>query len=157
MRKKIILLTILLLVAFTATALAAKLSFKADRQYFDFSTGLHVLSGNVQIEIGTRTITAGEARVNLATMEVWASGGITVTQNDLYFTGDTVYVYAKDSAEISGGVVLTRDDLKISADSVDYNWRTKTAVFKGNVQVSQNGTVWSAATVTYNVKTNSIL
>ena len=96
--------------------------------------------------------------VNPATFEVWGSGGITVTQDDIYFTGDSVYVYGvKDRAKIDGGVNLSRNGLTISADSVDFNWRTRIAVFNGNVQVSQDGGNWSANSVSYNVDSNSFL
>lgn len=154
---KIIIATMFITLMLTATAFAAKPVINADRTYFDISSGQYVLNGNVHIEVGHRLITAGQARVNMATLEVWAEGGVTVTQDDIYFAGDSVYVYAKDHAQINGGVSLTRSGLKIMADSVDYNWRSKIATFSGGVQVEQNGNSWTANSLTYNVTSNSFL
>lgn len=155
---RIILSTLLVLILLTGMASAAKPVVNADRTYFDINTGLYVLNGNVYIEAGSRVITAGQARVNPATFEVWGGGGITVSQDDIYFTGDSVYVYGtKDRASITGGVNLSRSGLSIAADSVDFNWRTRVAVFSGNVQVSQGGSNWSAESVSYNVDSNSFL
>lgn len=157
MRSRILVSTILVLILLTGVALA-KPVVNADRTYFDINTGLYVLNGNVRIEVSNRVVTAGQAKVNPATLEVWGSGGITVTQDDIYFTGDSVYVYGiKDRAKIDGGVNLSRNGLTITADSVDFNWRTRIAVFNGNVQVSQDGGNWSANSASYNVDSNNFL
>lgn len=155
---RLFLSTLLLFILLTGTASAAKPVITADRTYFDINTGLYVLNGNVYIEIKNRTITAGQAKVNPVTLEVWGSGGITVKQRDIYFTGDSVYVYGtKDHAKIDGGVSLSRDNLSISAESVDFNWRTRVAVFTGNVRVTEGGTNWTADSVSYNVDQNCFL
>ncbi len=158
MRYKIFLSTLLVLFLFTGISAAAKPSVTADRTYFDINTGLYVLNGNVNIVVGNRVITAGQAKVNPATLEVWATGGITVTQEDIYFTGNSVYVYGtKDKATIDGGVKFSRDGLAIAADNAEFNWRSKIAVFTGNVRVNQNGNNWSADSASYNVNSNSFL
>ena len=158
MRTKIFLSTLLILVLFTGLAAAAKPVVTADRTYFDINTGLYVLNGNVHIEIKNRIITAGQAKVNPVSLEVWGSDGITVTEDDVNFTGDSVYVYGtKDKAKIDGGVNLSRNGLSITADTVEFNWRTKIAVFNGNVNVAQDGSYWSADSVSYNVKLNYFL
>lgn len=157
MRTKIFLSTILILMLFTGLA-AAKPLVTADSTYFDFNTGLYVLKGNVRIEVKDRVITAGQAKVSPSSLEVWGSGGITVTQGDIHFTGDSVYVYGtKDKAKIDGGVNLSRNGLSITADTVEFNWRTKVAVFNGNVKITQNGNNWSANSASYNVKLNCFL
>ncbi|VBB06071.1 Hypothetical protein LUCI_1286 [Lucifera butyrica] len=158
MKRRIFLLVIFLLVLLTTTGFAAKPVIRADNTYFDINTGLYVLNGNVYIQVNNRIITAGQAKVNVAGLEVWGSGGVTVTQDDINFTGDSVYVYgAQDQAKIDGGVKLTRTGLTITADQVDFNWQNKIAVFSGHVQVSQNGNAYSADSVNYNVATNTIL
>ncbi len=160
MKIKIILVALLALFLLTGSVWAApaKPIIKADKTYFDVNTGLYVLRGNVYIEVKNRIITAGMARVSVASLEVWGSGGVTVTQGDIYFTGDSVYVYGmQDRAKIDGGVTFTRTGLTVTADSAEFNWRSKIGVFTGNVKVTQGDTSWAADRVTYNVDTNAIV
>lgn len=149
---------LLVLLLITGTAFAAKPVVTADHTYFDVNTGLYVLKGNVYIEVRNRVITAGQAKVNLATLEVWGAGGITVNQDDIYFTGDSVYVYGtKNRAKIDGGVNFSRTGLAITADKVDFSWDTRVASFTGNVHVSQGANEWTADSVSYNVGSNSFM
>lgn len=149
---------LLVLLLITGTAFAAKPVVTADHTYFDVNTGLYVLKGNVYIEVRNRVITAGQAKVNLATLEVWGAGGITVNQDDIYFTGDSVYVYGtKNRAKIDGGVTFSRTGLAITADKVDFSWDTRVASFNGNVHVSQGANEWTADSVSYNVGSNSFM
>lgn len=158
MKTKILTLTLLIMMLFTVTALAAKPIIKADQQYFDINTGLYILNGNVYIEVKNRIITAGQAKVNLSSLEIWGSDGITVSQDDIFFTGDSVYVYgSQNRAAIEGNINFSRTNIKITADRVDYNWRDKNAVFIGNVRVVQNDNSFTADTITYNIVTNTIL
>jgi lipopolysaccharide export system protein LptA len=141
-----------------ANAAPAKPVIKADKTYFDINTGLYVLKGNVHIEARGRVITAGTARVSIASLEVWGSEGVTVTQGDIYFTGDSVYVYGmKDRAKIDGGVTFTRTGLTVTADQAEFNWRSKIGVFTGNVRVTRDNNTWTADKLTYNVDTNTIV
>ncbi|MDF2876645.1 MAG: lptD 1 [Sporomusa sp.] len=155
---KIFLSTFLIFILLTGIASAAKPIITADRTYFDINSGLYILNGNVYIEVRDRVITAGQARVNPTTLEVWGTGGITVNQRDIAFTGDSVYVYgSKAQAKIDGGVNLSRPGLSISADNADFNWRTRVAVFNGNVRISQGSNNWTADCISYNVDSNSFL
>jgi len=152
----------ILLVAFcmlASTAFAgAKPVIRADQTYFDINTGLYILKGNVYIEVGNRVITAGMARVSMGSLEVWGSGGVKVTQGDITFTGDSVYVYGtKDEAKIDGGVSFSRTGLSIRANQAEFNWNSKIAEFTGNVNINQNGRSWSTDNLHYNVTTNSIV
>lgn len=157
MKTKVLLLSALLLLLLTATV-AAKPVITADSTYFDINSGHYVLNGNVRVEVGSRIITAGNARVSLTSREVWGYDGITVTQDDIYFTGDSVYVEGgRRSAQIDGSVNFSRSDLQISANQATYNWKTKLATFNGNVRVTQNGSTWTADSVEYNINTNTIL
>jgi lipopolysaccharide export system protein LptA len=160
MKPKILLATLLalFLLAGTVCAAPAKPVIKADKTYFDINTGLYVLRGNVYIGVGNRIITAGMARVSVSSLEVWGTGGITVTQGDICFTGQDVYVFGmQDQAKIDGGVSFTRTGLTITADRAEFNWRSKLGVFSGNVKVSQHDNTWTADRVTYNIETNEIV
>jgi len=158
MKTKILTLTLLIFLLFTATVMAAKPVIRADQQYLDINTGLYMLNGNVYIEVNNRIITAGQAKVSLPTLEVWGSGGIAVTQGDIYFTGDSVYVHgSNDQATIEGNINFSRTNIKITADRVDYNWRDKNALFSGNVHVVQNNNHFTADSIKYNLATNTIL
>jgi lipopolysaccharide export system protein LptA len=159
MYKKVLLLFILFscLLACSAGSAAAKPVITADTTYYDTDTGLYLLKGNVRIEAGSRVITAGQAKVSLSPLEVWGSDGITLTQDNIYLTAGSVYVYgARNKAVLSGGVTLTQPHITITADTADFNWRTKLGTFTGNVQVTQGNDTWSAASVTYNIKTGTL-
>ena len=158
MKTRILTFSLLIFLLFTATAMAAKPIIKADQQYLDINTGLYMLNGNVYIEAKNRIITAGQAKVSLSSLEVWGSDGITVTQGDIYFTGDSVYVHGNsDSATINGNTIFTRGSTKITADRVDYNWRDKNAVFSGNVRSLQNDNYVTTDSIRYNIETNTVL
>ena len=59
---------------------------------------------------------------------------------------------------IEGGADFQRPDLQITANTVDYNWKTKIAEFKGNVKVVQAGQVpVGADLVKYNVETKEFV
>jgi len=146
-----------LLLLMTTSALAKPI-ITSDTNYFDINTGQYVLKGNVYIETGSRVITAGQAKVDITSMEVWAQDGVTVRQDNLTFHGQNVYVAgANKTASITGGVDLSRDTLSITADSVKYNWDTKIAEFNGNVNVSNDGTSYTTDYVSYDMANNKIL
>jgi lipopolysaccharide assembly outer membrane protein LptD (OstA) len=156
MKAKIFILTLLVIIVFTTTALAAAPIIRADQQYFDINTGLYVLNGNVYIEVKNRIITAGQAKVSMGSLEVWGSGGITVNQDDISFSGDSVYVYgSQDRATVEGNVTFSRTNLKVTANRVNFNWREKNATFSGNVQIAQNGNSSSTDSIRYNVESNT--
>jgi len=155
MRYKIFIITLFIASFFTATVFAAMPVVKADKQYYDVNTGLQVLAGNVTISYKDRSVTAGTAKTNMS--EVWASGGISYSDKDIYLTGSTVYVSSPDrTAYIDGTVNFNRASLKIIADHVEYNWKTKTATFSGNVQVFQTQNFYKTECLTYNVKADML-
>ncbi len=160
MKNKLLVLTLLAfcLLAGLAAAAPAKPIIKADKTYFDVNTGYYVLKGNVYIEARGRVITAGMARVSIASLEVWGSGGVTVTQDDIVFTGDSVYVYGmQDRAVIDGGISFKRTGLTITADKADFNWKSRLGTFTGNVSVTQGDNSWGTDKLEYNVDTNTII
>lgn len=156
MKIKTLISCLLMVMLLAVPSFAAMPSIHADHQYFDISTGLHTLSGNVSIAHNGRTITAGEAKTNL--LEVWASGGITLVQDDIYFTGSDLYAsFTQNQVQITGGVNFSRSGLTITANQGDFNWKSKVAVFSGNVAVTQNGNTWTADSVSYHVIDNTFL
>jgi lipopolysaccharide export system protein LptA len=159
MKHKVLFSLVLLLFAFLGmtTIVAAKPIIKADTTYYDVNTGLYMLTGNVHIEVANRTITAGQAKVSLDSLEVWGSGDITLTQDNFYLTASSVHVYGtQNKAVLDGGVTFKQPNLTIVADKADFNWRTKLGSFNGNVQITQGDRTWSAESATYNVETNML-
>lgn len=158
MKRFLAILLLLFVMLPSATALAAKPIIRSDQQYLDPTTGLYVLKGNVYIETGSRVITAGEAQVDMVGMEVYGTGGITLKQDDINFSGNSVYVYGtKNQADISGKVHFERTGLTIDADQVTFNWKTKRAVFTGNVSVRQGDAVTTTDRTVYHVIDNVFL
>jgi lipopolysaccharide export system protein LptA len=160
MYRNVLLLFILffyLLACSAGPAAAAKPVITADTTYYDTDTGLYLLKGNVRIEVGSRVITAGQAKVSLSSLEVWGSDGITLTQDDIVLTAGSVYVYGtQNKAVLGGGVTLSQPHIAITADTADFKWLTKLGTFTGNVQVTQGSDTWSAASVIYNIKTGTL-
>ena len=156
--KRFLAVLLLLLMLPSVTALAAKPIIRADQQYMDPTTGLYVLKGNVYIEANSRVITAGEAQVDMLGMEVYGTGGITLKQDDINFSGNSVYVYGtKSQADISGKVHFERTGLTIDADQVTFSWKTKRAVFTGNVSIRQGDAVTTTDRTVYHVIDNVFL
>jgi lipopolysaccharide assembly outer membrane protein LptD (OstA) len=156
-----IILVTLLMIALTSTSFAAVNNkyFRADKQYFDVETGQYIISGNIVINVENGYIAGDKAQVKLSTLEFWGTGGWLLKQYDVTFRGDSAYVvFGKDVAMIEGGADFQRTDLQITADAVDYNWKTKIALFKGNVKIIQPGLApVQSDTAKYNVETKEFL
>ncbi|MBP2666261.1 MAG: lptD 1 [Firmicutes bacterium] len=161
--KKIVIsiLMAILLMSFLSTSFAAVNNkyFRADKQYYDVETGQYVISGNIMINVENGLIAGEKAQVKLSTLEFWGTGGWMLKQYDVTFKGDSAYVvFGKDVAMIEGGADFQRSDLQITSDKVDYNWKTKIAVFKGNVKVIQPGLIpVGYDLVKYNVETKEFI
>ena len=158
---RIMLVALLVLLAFASTSFAAVNNkyFRADKQYFDIETGQYVVSGNIVINVENGFIAGEKAQVKLSTLEFWGTGGWLLKQYDVTFKGESAYVvFGKDIAMIEGGADFQRTGLQITSDKVDYNWKSKVAVFKGNVKVIQPGlTVVSSGSIKYNVETKEFV
>lgn len=132
--KKLILILLLLLV-FPLSCLA-KPVIKCDRQTFDPITLTYCLEGNVSVDTGKRLITANKAKVELYSLEVYAEGEITLTQDNIVFTGDAVHVTGSDkTAVVTGNVNFAENGVNIKADRGSFNWGTKDALFEGKVRI----------------------
>ena len=158
---RIMLVVMLVLLALASTSFAAVNNkyFRADKQYFDIETGQYVVSGNIVINVENGFIAGEKAQVKLSTLEFWGTGGWLLKQYDVIFKGELVYVvFGKDIAMIEGGADFQRTGLQITSDKVDYNWKSKVAVFKGNVKVIQPGlAVVSSDSIKYNVETKEFV
>lgn len=158
LRKFHFLLPILTLLLLLPASVFAKPVISSDSNYFDINTGRYILDGNVYVKTGDREIRAEHAQVSIVSLEVWGQGGVTVTQGDILFTGDTVYVSGRNkSATISGGIDFERTALSIKAESVVFNWGTKIAEFSGNISVNDHGNAYTADTLRYDIRANQIL
>ena len=158
---RIALVVALVLLSFASTSFAAVNNkyFRADKQYFDIETGQYVISGNIVINVENGVIAGEKALVKLSTLEFWGTGGWLLKQYDVIFKGASAYVvFGKDIAMIEGGADFQRTDLHITADKVDYNWKSKVAVFNGNVKVIQPGLPGvSSDSIKYNVETKEFV
>ena len=158
---RILLLTALLILCISSTSFAAVNNkfFRADKQTFDPETGLYTITGNIVINVGSGTIIGDRAQVKLSTLEFFGTGGWLLKQEGVAFRGERVYVvFNKSVAMIEGGGDFQRDNLRIIADKVDYNWKTKVAVFKGNVKVIASGApTLSSDSVKFNVAKNEFV
>ncbi|MDR3564159.1 MAG: LptA/OstA family protein [Negativicutes bacterium] len=157
MKGKVVLLFIVMLTCLSfAAAVQAAPVIKSDSSSFDVTQGMYILKGNVSVEVGNRLITAGEARVKVLSLEVWGEGGITLTQGDIIFTGDSVYVNGlKDTALIKKNITFKRGDTNITADEAEFNWRTKQGVFRNNVIIDDGGKHIETNSLVYNVAENT--
>lgn len=158
-RLAIVAAVVLTLLTSTAFAAFNNKYFRADRQYYDVESGMYVISGNIVINLDNGSITGDQAKVKLSTLEFWGTGGWVLNQYDVSFKGDSAYVvFSKNLAQIEGGADFQRPDLRITADSVDYNWKSKVAVFRGNVKVMQSGMApVGSDSVKYNVQTKEFV
>lgn len=152
---------LLLIFAVTSTCFAGVNNkyFRADKQYFDVESGQYIISGNILINVENGSIAGEKAQVKLSTLEFWGTGGWMLKQYDVTFKGDTAYVvFGKDIAMIEGGADFQRPNLQITSDKVDYNWKSKIAVFKGHVKVIQEGaSPLIVDLVKYNVETKEFV
>lgn len=156
-RYQSLLILVLLFTLICSVCSAARPNVTADDSYFDPNRGQYILTGNVVITIGNRTITADSARFSPITMEVWGDSAVTLTQDDIYFTGGSVYVNGSArTAYIYGGANFSRSGLTITSDSASFNWRSKIATFDGNVTINQNGNTWTTSYQEYDVRSNTL-
>ncbi len=109
-RYAILVIAVLICLSFAAVAQAAPV-IKSDSTSFDPTQAMYTLKGNVSVQVGSRLITAGEARLKVTTLEIWGEGGITLTQDDIVFSGDSLYVASlQNTAYIKGGVTFKTGD-----------------------------------------------
>lgn len=149
-------LILLIILLCPSLASASQPDVKADHSYYDTSTGLYMLEGNVTVCVKNMVIRAPMARVSLATLEVFAEGGISVVQGDIYFSGDSVFVKGKErNATIEGNVVMEDNGISFAGSRADFNWKTKDVVLT-NVTITDNSGQKYVNEAIYNVRSKNL-
>lgn len=149
-------LLLLIILLCPSLAGANPLDVKADSTYFDVNTGLYMLDGNVTIRVKDAEIQAPMARVSLATMEVYAEGGISVVQGDTHFYGNSVYLKGKERcATIEGNITMQDNGLSFACSRADFNWQTKDVILT-NVTITDNSGQKYADQAIYNIRSKSL-
>lgn len=155
--KKILAILFMLVFMLVPTAFAATPNISSDSQTFNPFTGVYDLKGNVHVDLGDRVIDGAAAQVYMYQLTVCAQGNISLTDkpSGIHFDCDSVEVKGNErTAYVKGNMAFTQDDLRITADSGSFNWKTKNAMFSGNVTV--NG-MPQPGDVTYNVRDKKFL
>ncbi len=139
--KKLLLLLLLVIMLPTACLAGVSPVIRSDHRSFDPLRGIYELRGNVFVQIPAHdtmlTITGDTTSVYLYSMEVHAVGNIGLVYDDLQFSCDQTDVYHADStAYVDGDINFTDGVVTITSDSASFCWKTKEAIFKGNVVVN---------------------
>lgn len=135
----------------------ADFTVSSDSREFSVITGVYDLVGNVVVQFpargSTMTITGDKATVQMYQQELHGNGNITLAWDGLKFSCDSVDVYHTErTAYLNGNLIFNANGHHITSNEGEYNWKTKIAVFSGNVIV--NGSSKNGA-VRYNFKTNA--
>lgn len=123
------------------TSKGKEVIIQSDTRTFDIMKGIYNLKGNVHVQIPTKekmlTIKGDQTAVSLFKKEVHGAGNITLIYDDLNFNCDKVDVYHKDrTAYVNGNIKFKHDKTKITSDKASFSWKTKLAIFEGNVLVN---------------------
>ncbi|MDO4177912.1 MAG: OstA-like protein [Phascolarctobacterium sp.] len=138
--KKIFLMIVLVLSVLANTCFAFEPVITSDTRTFNPLTGVYELTGNVHVELQSHDqpiiIKGGHAKVNIYAMEVHADKNISLTFGELNFLTDQVDVYHKDrTAYVIGNCKFHDKRINVTSDKGSYCWRTKLAIFSGNVRL----------------------
>ena len=108
------------------------------------------------MDLGDRVIDGDAAQVYLYQLEVHAQAisALPTSYRHPFRLRQRRSNRHERTAYVKGSMVFTQDDLRITADNGSFNWKTKNAVFSGNVTV--NGTP-HAGDLTYNVRDKKFL
>lgn len=172
-----LLLGLIPVITLLLTSLPASAAFKFHADRTDVMGDPVVFDGNVRIEQGNRTLSADRAEVDRSTamnflmkgllpgsdeevadLEVWLSGNISVVAEDVTIKGDTAHVVAKaHTAVVEGNMEFSREGINVTADHATYNWDSGLAEFEGNVHLRQDGKSIEADRLFYDAKKNKVL
>ena len=157
--KKCFLALVMALMLLPSLCFAVEPVIKSDVRSFNPFNGIYDLQGHVFVQFPandtTLTITGDTTQVHLYKMEVHGQGNITLSFGEMSFKCDKVDVYHSERVAYVEGKCRFKDgNVNINSDQGSYNWRTKLAVFQGNVKV--NGKAQEDA-VTYNVMTKKFI
>ena len=117
---------------------AAMPDISAGQTYFDFKSGCYVLKNNVRVVARGRTMTANEAKVQIASQKVWANGDVSLEQEGFSFKCDSIFVQGKlKTVDVLGSVYFVQDNVITITSSVgQFSWDNKVADFYGQVKVN---------------------
>lgn len=113
----------------------------AGQMYFDIFKGYYVLKDSVHVVMNnhgvTATITANEAKVNVATQKCWADGNVTFSHDTAVFSCDNAFLQWKTkTAEVVGSVKFdSKNNLAVTSSTAVFNWSVKIVDFYGGVRV----------------------
>lgn len=156
--KKVFLMIFLILGVLTSTCFAKQPTITSDARTFNPLTGIYELTGNVHVELENHNqpilIQGQHAKVHIYTLEVHADNNISLTFGDMNFICDSVDVYnSNNTAYVNGNCKFTDSRINATSDKGSYCWKTKLAIFSGNVRL--NGEPINGD-VKYNVITGEI-
>ncbi len=132
---------IFMLLIIPARTFAAMPDITAGEMYFDIFKGYYVLKDNVHVVMNnhgvTATITANEAKVNVASQKCWANGKVTFTHDNETFSCDNAFLQWKTkTAEVVGAVKFaSKKNLSVTSETAVFNWGSKIVDFYGKVNV----------------------
>ena len=134
---KIFSIIIFALTLISTKTFAAMPDISAGETKFDIFNGCYILKNNVKVIHQGRTMTANQATVKVADQKVWASGNVTLVDNEIKFNCDKIFVEGfKKNVTVIGGVDFFQDNaLKIICDVGNFSWDNKIADFYGHVKI----------------------
>ena len=127
----------LLLLLMTVKTFAATPDISAGSTKFDPFNMCQIFQDNVKVVHQGRSITANRAVAKLTDQKVWASGEVTLIQEDLNFKCDNIFVQGLESkVEVIGNLDFVQyGALKMTAELGTFSWDSKEADFYGHVKI----------------------
>lgn len=154
MKKILFLFVIMVSSLLTTFCFAATPEVSAKYTQFNPLTGVYQLEGQVTVKLPGQIIVADQATVYLYQQKVSASGNVHLSDTNINFWCDQVQVAGSENIAFCSGNCLFRDgNTTIISQTGSFNWKTKLAIFNGNVKV--NDASYPDET-TYNVTTKQI-
>ena len=128
---------------------------KADEIEYDMTSGNGTAKGNVVILHDGGKATAAAAEFNSKTMSGKLTGGVVADKDDAHITCATFVMHNEDFVSAVGEASVTKEDKTLMADQIDYHSDVEYAETIGSwgQLTSTDGSVLTAAQITYNVKT----
>ena len=128
---------------------------KADELEYDMNSGNGTAKGNVVILHDGGKATAAAAEFNSKTMSGKLTGGVVADKDDAHITCATFVMHNEDFVSAVGEASVTKEDKTLMADQIDYHSDVEYAETIGSWDqlTSTDGSVLTAAQITYNVKT----
>ncbi|MBQ6297823.1 MAG: hypothetical protein IJK81_09105 [Selenomonadaceae bacterium] len=123
---------------------AAMPEVSAGETYFDLFKGAYVLKNNVHVAVDNHgfraTVTADGAIVSVTQQKCWADGNVKLTQENIIFSCDHVYIEgATHTAKVKGKVKFeNKNSATITSDTAVFNWDNKIVDFYGKVTLKSD-------------------